>query len=655
MNATIQDGLKQARMGAPVGERDGVRKLTESGEVREFTRQLLADVRALEQMLEQGLFEEDTRRVGAEQEMFLVNKDLFPAPIAMEVLSRIEDDRVGTELARFNLEANLTPRDFAGSCLRDMETELEELVGRVRIAAAHHSADVILTGILPTLNQDHLTLDAIAPNPRYSELNEAMVKMRGGDFHINIKGLDELQITHDNVLVEACNTSFQVHFQAGASEFANLYNLSQAVTAPVLAAAVNSPVFFGQRLWKETRVAVFQHSVDSRSEVHRQRGQQPRVDLGDDWVEKSPLEIIHKDIARFRPLLVKGLEENSLETLEKGGIPKLGALRLHSGTVYRWNRMCYGITDGKPHLRIENRALPSGPSIVDEIANAAFYFGLMSGMSREVDDIRRVMTFDDVRSNFYAVSRHGLKAQIAWAGHTYTAESLILKVLLPVAYEGLKTSGIDTVDIEKYLGIIEQRVHYHRTGARWILDSLATMGEDGTRDLRMRTVTQAMLSRQKSGGPVHQWPLASLDEAKDWRYSFLTVGQVMATQLYTVRPQDLAEMVANFMDWNHVRYVPVENDEGELVGLVTYRALIRLVGRDNASNVTVSDIMHTDLITVSPDTPTLDAIRLTRAHQIGCLPVVSGKHLVGILTAGDFLPLYDKLIDELLEEGLDDR
>jgi len=258
-----------------------------------------------------------------------------------------------------------------------------------------------------------------------------------------------------------------------------------------------------------------------------------------------------------------------------------------------------------------------------------------------------------VRTNFYAVSRHGLKAQIAWTGHTHTAESLILKVLLPVAYEGLKISGIDCADIEKYLGIIEQRVHYHRTGARWILDSLATMGTDGTKDLRMRTVTQAMLSRQKSGDPVHKWPLASLDEAKDWRYSFLTVGQVMATQLYTVRPQDLAEMVANFMDWNHVRYVPVEDDEGELVGLVTYRALIRLVGRDNTSNVTVADIMHTDLITVSPDTPTIDAIRLTRRHQIGCLPVVSGRHLVGILTAGDFLPLYDKLIDELLEEGMD--
>jgi CBS domain-containing protein len=180
------------------------------------------------------------------------------------------------------------------------------------------------------------------------------------------------------------------------------------------------------------------------------------------------------------------------------------------------------------------------------------------------------------------------------------------------------------------------------------------MGNEGTRDLRLRTVTGAMLERQKTGAPVHEWPLASLEEAKDWRYSFLTVGQVMSTQLYTVRPQDLAEMVANFMDWNHIRYVPVENDEGELVGLVTYRGLIRLVGRDNTGSITVEDIMKTDLMTVTPETPTVDAVRLVRRHQIGCLPVVQDKHLVGILTMSDFLPLYDKLIDELLEEDAGD-
>ena len=637
-----------------MGKRD-VRGKHDSDDVREFTRALLADVRALESMLDGGMFEKDLRRIGAEQEMFLIDRDLFPAPIATDVLKRIDNDSIGTELSLFNIEANLTPRVFGGSCLREVETELLECVSVVRRAAQESGADILLTGILPTLNQTHLGLENITPNPRYHELNDALRKMRGGDFHIHIKGLDELQMTHDNVLVEACNTSFQVHFQVAADEFARLYNLSQAVTAPVLAAAVNSPVFFGKRLWKETRVAVFQHSVDSRPEAARSRGLQPRVDLGDSWVENSAIEIIQQDIARFRVLLTRGLEEDSLETLRNGGIPRLDALRLHSGTVYRWNRMCYGITDGKPHLRIENRALPSGPSVLDEVANASFYFGLMAGLAEEYDDVRSVMSFDDVRSNFYAVARHGLKAQIAWDhGHMHTAESLILNVLLPVARAGLKHAGIDSADIDRYLDVIEQRVQFQRTGARWILDSLAAMGKEGTPDLRMRTVTGAMLARQKTEDPVHKWPLATLDEAKDWRYSFLTVGQVMATQLYTVRPQDLVEMVANFMNWNRVRYVPVEDDESKLVGLVTYRALIRLVGRADTESVTVGDIMKTDLVTVTPETPTVDAVRLVRKHQIGCLPVVRGDALLGVLTTSDFLPLYDKLIDEMLDEDRHD-
>jgi len=626
-------------------------------EVREFTRSLLDDVRALARMLEEGMFERGVRRVGAEQEMFLVDADLFPTPIAPEVLEAVDDPRVGTELARFNLEANLTPRTFGGSCLRDMESEIDQVVARVRATAAtiRPGADAILTGILPTLDPSHLRIDNISPNPRYFELNEALRKTRGGDFQIHMKGLDELQMTHDNVLVEACNTSFQIHFQVAAEEFARLYNLAQVVTAPVLAAAANSPVFFGHRLWRETRIGVFQHSVDSRHEGERTRGVAPRVDFGDGWVDNSVLEIAQQDVARFRVLLTRGINEKSLEVLDRGGIPRLEALRLHNGTVYRWNRFCYGVSGGKPHLRIENRALPAGPSVVDEVANAAFYFGLMAGLAEQTTDIRTMLAFDDARSNFYAVARHGLKAQLAWYhGQTHTAESLILNELLPAARYGLEHAGIDAADIDRYLDIIEERVHFQQTGARWILDSLATMGSTGTRDLRMRTVTQGMLARQKMGAPVHRWPLASIDEAKDWRHSFLTVGQVMSTQLFTVRPADLAEMVAELMNWNHIRYVLVEDDDGNLVGLVGYRALVRLVGRANIADVAVSDIMTRDLVTVTPETPTLDAIHLVRSHQVGCLPVLRGDRLVGVLSAHDFLPLYDKLIDDLLGEDHDD-
>jgi CBS domain-containing protein len=419
----------------------------------------------------------------------------------------------------------------------------------------------------------------------------------------------------------------------------------------VLASAVNSPVMFRKRLWKETRVAVFQHSIDTRHETARTRGVAPRVDLGEKWVDDSVLELIREDIAKYRVLLVKGVDENSLETLDRGEIPKLGALCLHNGTVYRWNRFCYGVIDSKPHLRIETRVLPSGPSVVDEVANAAFFYGLMAGLVDEHEDIRNVMSFDDVRNNFYAVARHGLKAQIAWEkDRTYTAESLILKVLLPVARHGLEVSQIDSGDIDRYLGLIEERVRHNCSGAKWILDSLATMGDSGTPDLRYRTLTSSMLLRQKVGEPVHTWPLASLEEATDWRYAFITTGQVMSTQIYTVRPDDPVEMVASIMDWHRVRYVPVEDDDGYFAGLVTYRALIRLVGRADVEKLTVRDIMRTDVKTVTPETPTIEAVYLVRKNQIGCVPVVVDRRLLGVLTAADFLPLYDKLIDEMLKE-----
>src|SRR5437667_2165645 len=232
---------------------------------RAYMKALLDDVRALERMLESDVFESGIKRIGAEQEMFLVDRNLCPAPVARQVLDKSDDPRLTTEIARFNLEANLTPLKWAGNCLREMEKELEEVIGRARESALEFGADVLLAGILPTLQLSDLSLDNITPNPRYHELDRAIGALRGGSFSIHIKGLDELQITHDNVMMESCNTSFQIHLQVDPQQFIPMYNLAQAITAPVLAAAVNSPMLFGHRLWQETRLALFQHSTDTRS------------------------------------------------------------------------------------------------------------------------------------------------------------------------------------------------------------------------------------------------------------------------------------------------------------------------------------------------------------------------------------------------------
>src|SRR5437762_8621446 len=481
-----------------------------------FMKAVLDDLRALAFMLENSLVESGVRRLGAEQEMFLVDGDLRPAPLSLEVLKKADDDRLTTEIARFNLEANLTPRMLTGDCFTQMKDELNTLIAKTRGAANDLNADVLLSGILPTLQPSDLTLDNLTPISRYSELNRGVIRLRGGPFSIHIKGLDELQITHDNIMMESCNTSFQVHFQTSPADFVSHYNTAQAITAPMLAAAVNSPLLFGHRLWQETRVALFQHSTDARSRPQLARSQPTRVSFGESWLEHSVIALFHDQISRFRPIMITQPDEDPFQVLARGGAPLLSALRMHNGTVWRWNRACYGVADGSAHLRIENRALPSGPTVLDEIANSAFFAGLMLALPQEYGDITTRMTFDDAKANFFTAARHGLNAQFNWIdGKSYTAPSLILDHLLSLARQGLESAGVETSDIDNYLGVIDERVQSGRTGAQWMLKSLAVPGP-GSKDMRHRTLTSTMLQRQKEAKPVHTWPIMEATEDADW-------------------------------------------------------------------------------------------------------------------------------------------
>jgi CBS domain-containing protein len=636
-----------------MGQHD-IQATVDDNELRTFVKALLEDVQALELMLREGMIESGVRRIGAEQELFLVDSALRPTNKALRILERLGDDQFTTELGLFNMEANLHPQVLEGRCLSRMETELTGLLAETRVAAESEDARIVLTGILPTLGKEHLQLDSMTPNPRYFQLNRIMRDLRGGEFRTLIKGLDELQTSHDNVMLEACNTSFQVHFQVASDEFANLYNLAQLVTAPVLAAAVNSPVLLQHRLWQETRVALFQQSLDTRSATHTLRGGQQRVNFGDRWIDESVLEIFREDIARFRVLVSTELEESPLAKLERGEIPALRALCLHNGTVYRWNRPCYGVGGGKPHLRIENRVLPAGPTPLDEIANAAFFFGLMCAFGDDYDDVRKVMAFDDAKANFLAAARNGLDARFRWiGGRTMSAEHLILSELLPAARRGLLDHGLDAGDVERYLSVIAERVAGGRTGAQWALDSLAAMGKEGTPDTRHRSLVASMAEHCLDGEPVHTWPLAELDVETGDRAGFRTVGQMMITDLFTVHPEDLVDLAASLMDWEHIRHVPVEDNEGRLVGLVTHRQLLRMLGGGTVSEgrpVPVRDVMTPDPLTGSPDMSCLEAIEQMRANGVSCLPIVKDEKLVGLVTESDFMGVAARLLDRWLRE-----
>jgi CBS domain-containing protein len=629
-----------------------IQQYVDEKKAQAFMKALLEDLRALAFMLENDCIESGVTRIGAEQEMFLIDRYLRPAPVSLEVLKHANDARLTTEIARFNLEANLTPLKLENDCFSRLEHELEELLELARNSAATQEADVLLSGILPTLQKSDLTLDNLTPIARYHELNRGVIRMRGGPLSIHIKGLDELHLTHDNIMMESCNTSFQVHFQSNAKEFANHYNIAQAITAPVLAVAVNSPLLFGQRLWQETRVALFQHSTDERSRPQLTRNQPTRVNFGDRWLQHSIVELFHDQITRFRPIMINEPDENPFQVLARGETPSLSALRLHNGTVWRWNRACYGVTEGVAHLRIENRALPSGPTVVDEIANAAFFTGLMAALPQVYGEIAKRMVFDDAKMNFFRAARHGLDAQFQWIdGQSISAPSLVLDHLLPLARQGLTSMQVATGDVNKCLGIVEERARSRQTGARWIMKSLAALESSLSKDARQRKLTSAMLASQKTGQPIHHWTTIEKPEPDEWEQGYRTVGQFMSTDLFTVSPDDLVDLAASVMDWRHIRHVPVEDQDGRLVGLVTHRGVLRILSnRANSddSPKTVREVMVLNPVTVSPDTSSLEAIEIMRSNRVGCLPVVEGDQLVGIVTSYDFLEASARLFQQHL-------
>lgn len=624
--------------------------------IRAFTKEILRDLRALERMLREGRIEEGLRRFGAEQEIFLTGRGWRPAPLSLKVLERLETPPFTTELALFNMEVNLPPFRLEGGAFSRMEDELNSLLSRARSAAREEGGEVVLTGTLPTLTKSDLSLDQITPKERYYTLNEALTRLRGGEYQLRIEGSDELILRHDSVMLEACNTSCQVHLQVGADEFAKVYNVAQLVMAPVLAACVNSPLLFGRRLWAETRIALFQQSVDTRSATSYVRDLAPRVRFGERWVEGSVADLYQEDLARFKVLMAGPVDEDPLGVLDEGGVPRLQALQLFNSTIYRWNRPCYGISEGKPHLRIESRALPSGPSVVDEVANAAFWIGLVLGAAERYGDPAGRVDFADAKSNFLAAARHGLHAGLRWIdGSTVGAVPLVLDTLLPLAREGLEDAGIEGADIDRYLGLIRERVSSGQTGSEWALRSLAAMEGTGTLSERLAALTAATQRRQEQGEPVHRWAPARLEEAGGWTDTYLRVEQYMNTNPVTVNEDELVDLAAFVMDREGIRHLPVEDRDHRLVGVVSYRALLRhLVDREKAGSddvTPVHDVMESDSVTVAPDTLTLEAIDLMRNRRVGCLPVVKDGKLVGLVTERDFMPIAYELLEERLRRS----
>jgi hypothetical protein len=458
-------------------------------------------------MLSEARFDADRRSIGLEIELNLTEETGDPAMANAHVLELISDPAFQTELGQFNVEINIPPRQLADGVF----TELEQAVRRSLNAADERSreahAHMMVIGILPTLTERDLDSAALSANPRYALLNEQIFAARGEDLHLSIDGIERLSTYADTIAPEAACTSVQLHQLSAPEDFARHWNAAQAIAGVQIAVAANSPFFFGRELWRETRIPLFEQATDTRPEELRAQGVRPRVWFGERWIT-SIFDLFEENVRYFSALLPVTDDEDPVETLDRGDTPRLAELRLHNGTVYRWNRPIYDVVRGRPHLRVENRLLPAGPTVVDTMANAAFYYGLVRMLADADRPIWTQMSFSAAEENFHAGARDGIEARVYWPGlGEVPAAELVLRRLLPLAHEGLERWGIDAADRDRLLGIVERRCVTLRNGAAWQAATFHRLYETQDRPDALRAMTRRYRELMHANQPVHEWPL----------------------------------------------------------------------------------------------------------------------------------------------------
>ena len=460
-------------------------------------------------MLAEARFHPERRSFGLEIELNLTNDAGDPALINAAALEAIADPAFQTELGQFNVEINVPPRLLEGGVFADLERDarasLNDAEQRARTVGAH----MMIIGILPTVGSDHLRAEVFSANPRYALLNEQIFAARGEDLEISIDGVERLSTHADTIAPEAACTSVQLHQQVEPEAFASHWNAAQAIAGVQVAVAANSPFFCGKELWRETRIAVFEQSTDTRPEELKVQGVRPRVWFGERWVT-SIFDLFEENVRYFPALLPVCEDEDPLETLERGDVPRLGELRLHNGTIYRWNRPIYDVERDQPHLRVENRVLPAGPTVVDIMANAAFYYGLLRMLVEDDRPVWSQMSFSAAEENFHAGAREGIDARVYWPGlGEVPAAELVVRRLLPLAHEGLARYGVATEDADRLLGIIERRCVTLQSGATWQSKVFHRLYDDKGLDRAeaLREMTRGYREHMHSNQPVHDWPV----------------------------------------------------------------------------------------------------------------------------------------------------
>ncbi|MGP4048577.1 glutamate--cysteine ligase [Streptomyces sp. 2A115] len=468
----------------------------------------------LARLLAEKRFDRPKNLMGLEIELNLAGPDGMPRMMNAEVLERIASRDFQTELAMFNLEVNIAPHRLGGRVFDRLAEEIRTSLAYAHRKANEVDAGIVMIGILPTLARDDLVSANLSDVDRYTLLNDQIVAARGEDFALDIDGVERLSCTSASIAPEAACTSVQLHLQVTPGRFADVWNAAQAVAAAQVAVGANSPFLFGRELWRESRPPLFLQSTDTRPPELQAQGVRPRTWFGERWIS-SAYDLFEENLRYFPPLLPICDEEDPHGVLDEGGTPRLAELVLHNGTIYRWNRPVYGIDDGVPHLRVENRVLPAGPTVTDVIANTAFYYGLVRALAEETRPVWTRLPFEAAAANFEHACRYGIEARLEWprrgryGGTTrLPAVQLVRDELLPLAAAGLDAWGVEPADRDLYLGVIEERCRRRANGATWQSRTFHRALESGMgREAALAATTKRYCELMHLGDPVHTWPV----------------------------------------------------------------------------------------------------------------------------------------------------
>jgi len=497
---------------------------TELADRRLYRQKLRQCVDAVRRMLAEHRFDGPRAVMGLELELNLVSESGHPVMRNEQVLRAIASSDFQTELAQFNIEVNVAPHRLSGRVLEELREEVDTALRYADRKASEVGARIVMVGTLPTLTDGHTTLGNISADNRYSMLNERIIAARGEDISLDITGVERLKLDGVSIVAEAAGTSLQLHLQTTPERFPAVWNAAQALSGPQLALGANSPFLFGRELWRETRPVLFEQATDTRPAELKEQGVRPITWFGERWID-SVVDLFEENLRYFPSLLPICDDEDPERVLDVGGIPALRELRLHNGTIYRWNRPVYDVAGGVPHLRVENRVLPAGPTVVDILANTAFYYGAVRALAEQPRPVWTRLPFELAAENFHTGAREGIDAELWWpvngrgngsglrgrgAGvRRIPARRLVEDELLPLAERGLEAWGVEPVDRERYLGIIAERCRTGMNGASWqsaVFHRLRD-GRGLDRDEALAETTRRYAALMRAGHPVHSWPL----------------------------------------------------------------------------------------------------------------------------------------------------